>query len=204
MSTQARSTYTRSLHPPTPYMQAVSAYLKSGDVKSAVDSCVRDHHWEVAVQLAETHNYPDIQKVRTPRHSPLNLHPDPIPSPGPSPNPHPNLHPDPHLALTLLLPLTRYSRSTPRTCSPRGSSCTRSSSTARPSSTPRPPSCSASWPRRAQPLTQAPKPKPQRPTRNLNPNPQHPKPQPQPTHPHPSPRRRARAASTRCGPRSST
>ena len=95
MSTQARSTYTRSLHPPTPYMQAVSAYLKSGDVKSAVDSCVRDHHWEVAVQLAETHNYPDIQKVRTPRHSPLNLHPDPIPSPGPSPNPHPNLHPDP-------------------------------------------------------------------------------------------------------------
>ena len=44
-------------------MQAVTAYLKSGDVKSAVDSCVRDHHWEVAVQLAETHNYPDIQKV---------------------------------------------------------------------------------------------------------------------------------------------
>ena len=43
--------------------EAVTAYLKSGDVKSAVDSCVRDHHWEVAVQLAETHNYPDIQKV---------------------------------------------------------------------------------------------------------------------------------------------
>ena len=43
--------------------EAVAAYLKSGDVRSAVDSCVRDHHWEVAVQLAETHNYPDIQKV---------------------------------------------------------------------------------------------------------------------------------------------
>ena len=68
-----RATYARSLPPPTPTptptpyppprMQAVTAYLKSGDVKSAVDSCVRDHHWEVAVQLAETHNYPDIQKV---------------------------------------------------------------------------------------------------------------------------------------------
>ena len=43
--------------------EAVQAYLKSGDVKSAVDSCVRDHHWEVAVQLAESHAYPDIEKV---------------------------------------------------------------------------------------------------------------------------------------------
>jgi len=43
--------------------EAVSAYLKSGDVKSAVDSCVRDNQWEVAVHLAENHNYPNIQKV---------------------------------------------------------------------------------------------------------------------------------------------
>ena len=76
MSTRARCSYTRSL-PPPPHMQAVSAYLKSGDVKSAVDSCVRDHHWEVAVQLAETHNYPDIQKVASPhpRHPPLTTQP---------------------------------------------------------------------------------------------------------------------------------
>ena len=141
MSTQARGTYTRSLPPPhLPRMQAVSAYLKSGDVKSAVDSCVRDHHWEVAVQLAETHNYPDIQKVVSPhpRHPPLTTQPSTF-----------NLALALALALTLPLPLARYSHSTPRTCSPRGSSCTPSSSTARPSSTPRPPSCSASSPRRA-------------------------------------------------------
>ena len=96
--------------PPRRRLQAVSAYLKSGDVKSAVDSCVRDHHWEVAVQLAETHNYPDIQKVVTPHLSPLNLYPSPSLNPHTHPNLHsgPNLHPDPHLALSLSLSLTRY------------------------------------------------------------------------------------------------
>ena len=112
--------------------EAVTAYLKSGDVKSAVDSCVRDHHWEVAVQLAETHNYPDIQKVLGVRVTlTLAL----------------TLTLTLTLALTLTHTFTRCSPSTPRTSSPPGSSCMRSSSTARPSSTPRPPSYSTSSPR---------------------------------------------------------
>ena len=43
--------------------EAVSAYLKCGDVKAAVDCCVQQHQWESAVQLAEAHSYPGIQKV---------------------------------------------------------------------------------------------------------------------------------------------
>jgi len=43
--------------------EAVAAFVKSGDVKSAIDSCVQQHHWEGAVALAEQHAYPDIQRV---------------------------------------------------------------------------------------------------------------------------------------------
>jgi len=43
--------------------EAVSAYLKGGDVNAAINSCVTQHQWEGAVRLAETHSYPNIQKV---------------------------------------------------------------------------------------------------------------------------------------------
>jgi len=43
--------------------EAVSAYVKAGDVKTAIDSCVTQHQWEGAVQLAETHANSGIQKI---------------------------------------------------------------------------------------------------------------------------------------------
>ena len=45
--------------------EAVAAYLKYGDAKAAIDSCVQQHQWASAVELAEAHSYPGIQKVLT-------------------------------------------------------------------------------------------------------------------------------------------
>ncbi len=42
---------------------AVNAYLKIGDIKSAIDSCVLLNEWERAVTLAETHHFPQIESV---------------------------------------------------------------------------------------------------------------------------------------------
>ncbi|RHY35208.1 hypothetical protein DYB32_000267 [Aphanomyces invadans] len=42
---------------------AVNAYLKMGDIKSAIDSCVVLNEWERAVTLAETHHFPQIESV---------------------------------------------------------------------------------------------------------------------------------------------
>lgn len=43
--------------------EAVAAYVKSGDVKVAIESCVKMHQWETAIRMAESHSYPDIQSV---------------------------------------------------------------------------------------------------------------------------------------------
>lgn len=42
---------------------AVEAYLRMGDIKSAIDSCVLLNEWERAVTLAEQHNFPQIENV---------------------------------------------------------------------------------------------------------------------------------------------
>ncbi|KAH9097856.1 hypothetical protein LEN26_016945 [Aphanomyces euteiches] len=42
---------------------AVNAFLKMGDIKSAIDSCVLLNEWERAVTLAETHHFPQIESV---------------------------------------------------------------------------------------------------------------------------------------------
>ncbi|TMW62517.1 hypothetical protein Poli38472_005135 [Pythium oligandrum] len=44
---------------------AVEAYLRMGDVKSAIDACVLLNEWERAVTLAEQHNFPQIENVLT-------------------------------------------------------------------------------------------------------------------------------------------
>lgn len=44
---------------------AVEAYLRMGDIKSAIDSCVLLNEWERAVTLAEQHNFPQIENVLT-------------------------------------------------------------------------------------------------------------------------------------------
>jgi len=43
--------------------EAVSAYVKGGDMQAAIESCVAQHQWEAALTLAESHAYPDLQKV---------------------------------------------------------------------------------------------------------------------------------------------
>lgn len=40
---------------------AVNAFLKAGDVKAAVDCCVLLNQWDQAVELAETHEFPQIE-----------------------------------------------------------------------------------------------------------------------------------------------
>ncbi|KAJ3116200.1 WD repeat-containing protein 35 [Nowakowskiella sp. JEL0407] len=41
--------------------QAVSAFIKAGDVKSAVDICVKLNQWNLAIELAEIHNFKEIE-----------------------------------------------------------------------------------------------------------------------------------------------
>merc|ERR1719375_1855544 len=41
--------------------QAVEAYLRHGDVKSAIDTCVLLNQWEPAVNLAQQHNFVQIE-----------------------------------------------------------------------------------------------------------------------------------------------
>uniref|UniRef100_A0A6V7J502 Uncharacterized protein n=1 Tax=Bracon brevicornis TaxID=1563983 RepID=A0A6V7J502_9HYME len=43
--------------------QAVSAYIKYGDVKQAVDTCVRLNHWDQAVDLAKTYKMAQINDL---------------------------------------------------------------------------------------------------------------------------------------------
>lgn len=43
--------------------QAVTAYLKHGDVKQAVDTCVRLNHWDRAVELAKTYKLAQIDEL---------------------------------------------------------------------------------------------------------------------------------------------
>jgi WD repeat-containing protein 35 len=40
---------------------AVQAYIKAGDVKQAIDCCVLLHRWDKAVELAEEHQFPQIE-----------------------------------------------------------------------------------------------------------------------------------------------
>ncbi len=40
---------------------AANAYLKSGNIKEAIDACVLLNHWQKAIQLAEAHQYPQIE-----------------------------------------------------------------------------------------------------------------------------------------------
>ncbi|GMF25436.1 unnamed protein product [Phytophthora fragariaefolia] len=44
---------------------AVETYVRMGDVKSAIDSCVLLNEWERAVGLAEEYNFPQIENVLT-------------------------------------------------------------------------------------------------------------------------------------------
>ncbi|KAF4316770.1 hypothetical protein G195_009819 [Phytophthora kernoviae 00238/432] len=44
---------------------AVETYVRMGDVKSAIDSCVILNEWERAVELAEQYNFPQIENVLT-------------------------------------------------------------------------------------------------------------------------------------------
>lgn len=41
--------------------QAVQAFLRHGDVKTAVDTCVLLNQWELAVNLAQQHNFQQIE-----------------------------------------------------------------------------------------------------------------------------------------------
>jgi WD repeat-containing protein 35 len=41
--------------------QAISAYLKAGDIKGAIDCCVLLNQWDRAVELAEQHNFSQIE-----------------------------------------------------------------------------------------------------------------------------------------------
>jgi WD repeat-containing protein 35 len=40
---------------------AVQAYIKAGDIKQAIDCCVLLHRWDKAVELAEEHQFPQIE-----------------------------------------------------------------------------------------------------------------------------------------------
>jgi WD repeat-containing protein 35 len=42
---------------------AVSAYLKAGEVKAAIDCCVELNQWDKAVELAEKHNVKEIEEI---------------------------------------------------------------------------------------------------------------------------------------------
>lgn len=42
---------------------AVDAFVKGGDVHAAIDSCLMQHKFEGAVELAEKHNFPGVQKA---------------------------------------------------------------------------------------------------------------------------------------------
>jgi hypothetical protein len=48
--------------------QAVPAYLKAGDVKSAIDCCVLLNQWDKAVGLAEQHRFPQANRRAAPSH----------------------------------------------------------------------------------------------------------------------------------------
>jgi len=43
--------------------EAVGAFVKGGDLQNAIESCVAQHQWEAALTLAESHAYPDLQKI---------------------------------------------------------------------------------------------------------------------------------------------
>jgi len=43
--------------------EAVAAFIKGGHAKAAIESCVKSHQWETAIRLADSYNYPDIQKL---------------------------------------------------------------------------------------------------------------------------------------------
>ena len=101
--------------------EAVSAYTRSGNLEGAIDQCVSQHQWEAALTLAETHAYPDLQKILS-----QYAHP---PSSPPLVCPPPLTAPWCHVA------------GTPRCSLSRTSSCMPSSSTARPTSSRTPPSC---------------------------------------------------------------
>ena len=45
--------------------EAVSAYQRAGDPKAGIDACVTLNQWDQAVELAEKHNYPQIEGLLT-------------------------------------------------------------------------------------------------------------------------------------------
>jgi len=42
---------------------AVQCYVKGGDVKKAIDCCVLLNQWNLAVELAEQHNFLQIEQL---------------------------------------------------------------------------------------------------------------------------------------------
>lgn len=43
--------------------EGVTAFLKAGDTKRAIDCCVLLNQWDQAVQLAQAHNFPQIEQL---------------------------------------------------------------------------------------------------------------------------------------------
>jgi WD repeat-containing protein 35 len=43
--------------------QAVTAHLKRGDVKAAIDACVQLNEWQKAIELADAHKMPEIESL---------------------------------------------------------------------------------------------------------------------------------------------
>lgn len=43
--------------------QAVTAYLKQGNIKAAIDTCVQLNKWNTAIELAETHKFREIESL---------------------------------------------------------------------------------------------------------------------------------------------
>jgi len=42
---------------------AVTAYIKAGQVKKAIDCCITMNEWDIAVELAQEHDYSQAQQI---------------------------------------------------------------------------------------------------------------------------------------------
>ncbi len=63
------STLGKNFHSVGMSTEAMGAFIKGGDAKAAIDSCVQHHKWESALHLAEIHKTPGIQKVAIMNHN---------------------------------------------------------------------------------------------------------------------------------------
>ena len=47
------------------YNEAVDCFIRSGDTKAAVDCCVKLNRWDIAIELAEKYDYPQVEGLLT-------------------------------------------------------------------------------------------------------------------------------------------